>query len=30
MTGALVSLPPHVRRRLEGALDTGMIASSAS
>lgn len=30
MTDALVSLPPHVRRRLEGALDTGMIATSSS
>ena len=30
MTDALVSLPPHVRRRLEGALDTGMIAASSS
>ena len=30
MTDALVSLPPHVRRRLEGALDTGMISTSSS
>ena len=29
MTGALVSLPPHVRRRLEGALDTGLISASS-
>ena len=30
MTDALVSLPPHIRRRLEGALDTGMITTSSS
>ena len=30
MTDALVSLPPHLRRRLESALDTGMIAASSS
>ena len=30
MTGALVGLPPHVRRRLEGALDTGLISTSSS
>ena len=30
MTGALVSLPPHLRRRLEGALDTGLIATSST
>ena len=29
-TDALVSLPPHVRRRLEGALDTGLISASSS
>ena len=30
MTDALVSLPPHLRRRLEGALDTGLITASSS
>lgn len=30
MTNALVSLPPHIRRRLEGALDTGLISTSSS
>ena len=30
MTDALVSLPPHLRRRLEGALDTGLISASSS
>ena len=30
MTDALVSLPPHLRKRLEGALDTGMITASSS
>ena len=30
MTDALVSLPPHLRRRLEGALDTGLITTSSS
>ena len=30
MTEALVSLPPHLRRRLEGALDTGLISASSS
>ena len=29
MTNALVSLPPHLRRRLEGALDTGLISTSS-
>ena len=30
MTDALVSLPPHLRKRLEGALDTGLITTSSS
>ena len=30
MTDALTSLPPHVRRMLEGALDTGLITASSS
>ena len=30
MTDALVSLPPHLRKRLEGALDTGLITASSS
>ena len=30
MTDALVSLPPHLRRRLEGALDTGLISTSST
>ena len=30
MTDILVSLPSHVRRRLEGALDTGMNTASSS
>ena len=30
MTDALVSLPPHLRRRLESALDTGLITTSSS
>ena len=30
MTAALVSLPSHLRRRLEGALDTGLITASSS
>ena len=30
MTDALVSLPSHLRRRLEGALDTGLITTSSS
>ena len=30
MTDALVNLPPHLRRRLEGALDTGLISASSS
>ena len=29
MTDALVSLPPHLRKRLEGALDTGLISASS-
>ena len=30
MTAALVNLPSHLRRRLEGALDTGLITASSS
>jgi len=30
MTDALVSLPPHLLRRLEGALNTGLITASSS
>ena len=30
MTDALVSLPPHLRRRLEGALDTGLVSTSST
>ena len=30
MTDALVSLPSHLRRRLEGALDTGLLSTSSS
>ena len=30
MTDTLVSLPPHLRRRLEGALDTGLVSTSST
>lgn len=30
MTDALVGLPSHLRRRLEGALDTGLLSTSSS
>ena len=30
MTDALVDLPPHLRRRLERALDTGFVTASCS
>ena len=30
MTDVLVSLPPHLRKRLEGALDIGLITASSS
>ena len=30
MTDALVNLPPHLRRPLERALDTGLVSASSS
>ena len=30
MTDALVSLPPHLRRRLEGALDIGLVSTTST
>ena len=30
MTDALMSLPPHLRRRLVGALDTGLVTTSST